>query len=298
MMLGSGPDWSYVTGPYIVGGDNRSIGQPSMDAATWASENLPINSNIAADRDNGALMAAVGHLRPVTAISGSLNVAPLYYSNSITSSDISLILKAKIRFLVVDTRLERGPPAFGNYFEPTSSVKEATLTSKELTKFKNVPGFDLVYSNRYVYIYDLSNLSGLPTLGESSGATPVIGKYGASISYGTLLLFVAALIMALLAGKLKGKLAYFFSLFVLGGMLLVPFYALPEIIFQILLAIAAFGLYVILIRDAIKIEARKKLRAVARLLVPLIVIFASATIAIMSSLTVFSTSSWHYGLFA
>ncbi len=297
MMLGSGPDWSYVTGPYIVGGDNRSIGQPSMDAATWASENLPITSHIAADRDNGALMAAVGHLRPVTAISGSLNVAPLYYSKSITSSDISLILKAKIRFLVIDTRLERGAPAFGNYFEPTSSVKEATLTKKELSKFQGVPGFELIYHNRYISIYDLSSISGLPTLNENSGTTLTIGDYGGGISWGTFILFAAALIMALLAGKLKDKLAYLMSLFVLGGMLLVPAFGLPKIIFQVALAITTFGLYVVTVRGGIEVEISKKLRLAVRFLVPALIIAVSAVISIVSALTMFSTSSWHFGLF-
>ena len=41
MMLGSGPDWSYVPGRYLVGADQRSVGSPSLALAQWASTHLP-----------------------------------------------------------------------------------------------------------------------------------------------------------------------------------------------------------------------------------------------------------------
>jgi hypothetical protein len=161
MLLGSGPTWSYVPGPFLVGADQRSIGSPSLAAALWAGAHLPAGSRIAADRDNGALLDDIGQDEPVTAIGGLVNVGPLYFSDQFGAFQLSLVRKAKIRYLLVDDRLAEGAPRFGVYFEPGETATPQRLTSEELHKFASVTGARLIYDNGVIQIYDLASLLGL-----------------------------------------------------------------------------------------------------------------------------------------
>ncbi len=171
MLLGSGPDWSYVPGPYLQSADQRSIDAHSIDAAQWAASHLPENSPVAADRDDNVLMAAVGHLTPVTEGDGGVNVGPLYFDPIWGNYDIALVKKAHIRYLVVDSRLADGPPAYGYYFEPGETQGVERLTAADLSKFAGIPGVVQIYNNGPIKIYDLSTILGeVPLTGTH--ATP------------------------------------------------------------------------------------------------------------------------------
>ncbi len=251
LMTGSGPDWSYTTGPYIVGGDNRSLGAPSVDAATWASIHLPVGSKIAADRDNGAIMAAVGHLAPVTAISGEVNVSNLYFDNSFKASDLKTILDGKIRFLLVDYRLEKSPPAFGLYFEPNGKNQLTPLTSNQLGKFADIAGVNPIYANGPIIIYDLSTLLGdKPLTSEPTFGTSVtgIGNFGSQLSDLKLLLSVTLLFLGLFLWrrKIENFLSWFLVISIFLGAVLVPIPIstsyLPEIIEGLMVAVFLYFL--------------------------------------------------------
>jgi hypothetical protein len=175
MMYGSGPTWSYLTGPYLVGADQRSVGAPSIAAAQWVSEHVPAGSRIASDRVNGGLLADLGHVDPVTAGSGLVNVGQLYFAPTMATYHLSLVREANIRYLLVDDRLAKGLPFFGVYFEPGETPAPQRLTPAELDKFRNMGGIRLMYDNGPIQIYDLSSVLGL------SPYSPVGGtEYGQS----------------------------------------------------------------------------------------------------------------------
>jgi hypothetical protein len=162
MILGSGPSSTYTPGPFLPAADQRSIDAASVAAATWASTHLPANASVAADRDNAALMAAIGHLSPVTALSGQVNVGPIYFDSTFGTYERTLIRTHHIQYLVVDDRLLLGPPASGYYFEPGETNGVDRLTSQELGTFDHVSGMTRIYDNGPIHIYSLASLDGLP----------------------------------------------------------------------------------------------------------------------------------------
>ena len=117
-LYGGGPLPLLVNGPYIVGAHERSLGSPSLALANWVSAHLPEGSHVAADRDNSGLLNNFGQVEPVSPLNGSANPAPLFFDQQLTPSDISLIRKDDIRYIVTDTRLTEGLPLFGAYIAP------------------------------------------------------------------------------------------------------------------------------------------------------------------------------------
>ena len=60
IVVGAGPIWARVPGPYLVGGDNRSIEAEGLAAATWARVWLGPDNRFAADRTNRLLLGSEG----------------------------------------------------------------------------------------------------------------------------------------------------------------------------------------------------------------------------------------------
>ncbi len=170
MIFGSGPDITYVPGPYLVGANQRSFSAPSLALAQWASTHLAAGSNVAADRQNGALLADLGDLNFVTSISGLSDPSPLFFSQHFDPSDLNLIRRDRIRYIVVDRRLASSLPVFNTYIEPGEAKPGTRLTIAELSKFDSVPGAYRVYDNGPIQVYDVSHLLGLPPLVRSGGS--------------------------------------------------------------------------------------------------------------------------------
>jgi hypothetical protein len=159
-LYGGGPLPILVNGPYIVGAHERSLGSPSLALANWVSTHLPPRSHVAADRDNAALLNDFGQVYPVTPLNGSDNPAPLFFDQQLTASDLSLIRRNDIRYIIIDTRLTRGLPLFGAYIAPGETGHPTRLTAAELEKFNSVPGVYRIYDNGVIQVYDLSRLLG------------------------------------------------------------------------------------------------------------------------------------------
>ncbi len=177
MILGTGPQWSYVPGRYMPSADMRSVDGPSIAAAQWAATNLPVGSRIAADRDNAALMGAVGHLTAVNSLATSVNVGALYFDGIWGRYDNTVVRRGQIRYLLVDDRLLDGPPAYGYYIQVGETQGKERLTKAELAKLAHIPGAVEIYDNGPIQIYDLSKLLGLaPTVG--AGGSGGLGGEG------------------------------------------------------------------------------------------------------------------------
>jgi hypothetical protein len=159
-LYGGGPLPILVNGPYIVGGHERSLGSPSLALANWVSTHLPEGSHVAADRDNAGLLNDFGQVYPVSPLNGSASPAPLFFDQQLTPSDISLIRKDHIRYIVTDTRLTEGLPLFGAYIASGETGRPTRLTAAELEKFNSIPGIYRIYDNGAIQVYDLSRLLG------------------------------------------------------------------------------------------------------------------------------------------
>ncbi|MGH2929395.1 MAG: hypothetical protein ACRDL8_14425, partial [Solirubrobacteraceae bacterium] len=177
LIFGSGPSWSYVPGRYVPSADSRSVTQPSIAAAEWASTHLPVDSPIAADRDNAALMAALGHLAPVSEASGEANVGFMYFDKTFGHYEASVIRRYRIRYVLVDERLANGPPSTGAYFDPGAPAagQRNRLTRRELDKFASAPGLRAVYDSGPIRIYSTAGL--LHATGPATSRPP-IGQAG------------------------------------------------------------------------------------------------------------------------
>jgi len=194
VLLGTGPDYQRVPGPYLVEANQRSIDNYSIAAADWAQTHLPPETRIAADREDSALMAAVGHLSPVTTRDGLVNVGPLYFANEIGPTQKGQILRGQIRTLLVDDRWTTSLPNDGYYFEPTNHATGThtiqKLTTEELNKFSKWSGARRIYHSGPISIYDLSNFLGLAPIKVSVSSAPAgdLGKTDWPILGGSLAL--------------------------------------------------------------------------------------------------------------
>jgi hypothetical protein len=168
-LYGGGPLPGLVNGPYIVGAHERSLGPPSFALANWSSTHLPAGSRVAVDRDNGALLNDIGRVDPVSPLNGSANPAPLFFDRELTLSDLALIRKDDIRFVVTDTRLTEGLPLYGAYIAPGETQNPTLLTMAELQKFNSIPGVYRIYDNGAIQVYDLSTLLGKQPLSVATG---------------------------------------------------------------------------------------------------------------------------------
>jgi hypothetical protein len=176
VLFGAGSMSNLLPGRYLVEADQRSVDAQALLAARWAASHVPPETRIAADRDNAALLAAVGHLDPVTGTSGSVDVGPLYFANSIGRSQIQLIESGKIRLVFVDRRLAGAVPASGYYFESVGAddpyrnpnARARMLTVGELTKFGSWTGALPIYRHGPITIYDISAARGLRPVPISS----------------------------------------------------------------------------------------------------------------------------------
>ena len=159
-LYGGGPVPALVNGPYIVGAHERSLGSPSLALANWVSAHLPAGSHVGADRDNSGLLNSFGQVVPVSPLNGSASPAPLFFTRQFTPSDIALIRKDGIRYIVTDTRLTEGLPLYGAYIAPGETGRPTLLTAAELEKFNSARAVYRIYDNGAIQVYDLSRLLG------------------------------------------------------------------------------------------------------------------------------------------
>lgn len=190
-LYGGGPLPLLVNGPYIVGAHERSLGAPSLALADWVSAHLPAGSHVAVDRDNAGLLNDFGQVVPVTPLNGAGNPAPLFFDQQVTPSDISLIRKYDIRYIVTDTRLTEGLPLFGAYIAAGETGHPTRLTAEELEKFNSTRGVHRIYDNGAIQVYDLSRLLGERPLAVPTHSVRSISATGTDVAVLVLAILVA-----------------------------------------------------------------------------------------------------------
>jgi len=177
-VLGSGPNWARLPGPYMAAADTRSMDSETLAAAKWARTALAPGSRIAADRVSSTLLASQAGLWPVMKGPNGIDAPALYVAPSWGVTERDMAAAMRLRYIYVDRRLADEKPQFGSYFFNGETGDGEQLTGQQLTKFDKVPGISIVYRHGPVSIYDLSAL-GIPEF--RSGwfqPTPTVGVGG------------------------------------------------------------------------------------------------------------------------
>ncbi|MGI9125965.1 MAG: hypothetical protein ACR2JM_14595, partial [Mycobacterium sp.] len=157
-VLGGGPNWARLPGPYMAAADTRSMDAETLAAVKWSREELPPGSRIAADRVSSILLAAQAGLWPVMKGPNGVDAPALYVAPSWGLAETDMAGAMRLRYLYVDRRLADEKPHFGSYFFQGETGDGKQLTNRQLTKFDGVPGISVVYRHGPVSIYDLKGL--------------------------------------------------------------------------------------------------------------------------------------------
>lgn len=171
VILGSGPDWDRLPGPFLISADNRSIDPVTLAAADWARRHLPANSRVLADRTNAATLGAYGNQYPLTDLSEGRSVGQYYFEPNLSNYVLTFLRQHRVEDIILDYRLTGGPPHVDNYIDPGEAPVPTRLTSADLDKFRQLPGARIVYDNQGVVILDTRGFLGAPVI-EASGSAP------------------------------------------------------------------------------------------------------------------------------
>jgi hypothetical protein len=160
-LLGSGPDWQRVPGPYLAGAEQRSIDSETVAVAQWVGEYVPPGSRIAADSTFNRLLPNFAPVTTITQPAGYDSMTPLFIAHSVDQTVLKLVLQNDVDFIVVDTRLVGQTVRSGCFFEASCGYGPDAMTIKadQVTKFEDQQGFDLVLDGP-VRVYDVRPLRG------------------------------------------------------------------------------------------------------------------------------------------
>ena len=192
-MLGAGPFWARLPGPYLVAADTRSMDAEVLAATEWAREELPAGSRIVGDRVGSDLLASKAGVWPVMKGNG-VSAPPLYFADEFGLTEQDIVRSLRLRFLYVDRRLALELPHFGSYFESGEPGDgHLILTDAQLAKFDKVPGIKEIYRHGPISIYDLKGL-GVPEQRNGwYGETPsvsLVRQLALGLFFGLLFAFV------------------------------------------------------------------------------------------------------------
>jgi hypothetical protein len=175
VLLGSGPDWERLPGPYMVSAENRTQDARTLAAVRWAASHLPPGSRIVADRIPADLLAAEARLWPVSAPLKGLEPAWLYFPDTWGPGQTAIVRGLKIDYIYVDLRLADSLPHVGYYFYDGESAFPWRIAKVALEKFQSVSGLRVVYRNGPISIYDTAGLGGTREFSGFIGDVPQDG---------------------------------------------------------------------------------------------------------------------------
>lgn len=193
-VLGSGPSWARLPGPFIPAADTRSMDAEVIAATRWARDALAPGSRIAGDRVGTDLLSSQAGVWPVMKGPGFVDAPALYVARKWGLTETDMARSMQLRYLYVDRRLSMQKPPFGSYFFNGETGDGELLTDAQLTKFDLVPAMKLIYRHGPISIYDLRNL-GIPELRSGwYGTTPRV-TVPTQLAVGLIIgLFIALLI--------------------------------------------------------------------------------------------------------
>lgn len=158
-ILGGGPDWQRVPGPYLAGAEQRSIDDETVAVAQWVAQYVPRDAHVAADSTFSRFLPNFAPVTTITSPAGFDSMTPLFIADSVDQTVLQLIYRNDVDFIVVDTRTIGQTVRSGSFYEGGSGYGEAaaTVTAQQLDKFEGRRGFDLVLDGP-VKVYDVRPL--------------------------------------------------------------------------------------------------------------------------------------------
>ncbi len=155
------PFWARMPGPYLVEADQRSVEPQSIDAAMWTAANLPPapDARFLADRDNRLMLKTYGQQHPITASGDEIDVKSVYFSTFLSGSDVRLLARGEVRYVLADQRLTTGPPTVGVYVERGEITDSDILPVTALDKWNDPRGIDRIFDSGDIRIYDILRLT-------------------------------------------------------------------------------------------------------------------------------------------
>lgn len=150
--------------PYQVQVGNATLEPQGVIAANWSRIFLPGDQRFGADYSNGRLLLAYGNQYPLT---GSARGIPsLLTEPQLDSGALQILTKNRIRYMLLDRRLNSADPMAGIYFN--APVKPADTTERYVDpniflKFDRAPGVSRLFDSGDIFIYDVEALSGVST---------------------------------------------------------------------------------------------------------------------------------------
>jgi len=153
IIIATSPNLTGIPGPYLVVADARSVEPEGINAAMWSLAYLGPDNRIATDRINQMLMSTYGDQRILTRLYDNIDVAPIFYSATLSKADLAILQAGQIRYLVVDTRISTALPLEGTYFE--NDGPHSVIGRGGLTKFNAIPQIDRLFDSGDIVIYDM-----------------------------------------------------------------------------------------------------------------------------------------------
>jgi hypothetical protein len=161
MIAGWPPKWR-LPGSYLVSATTRSVEPQGIAAALWARSWLGPDNRIAVDTVNYMLMGSYGEQHYVSTLSGGVDTSWIFYAPSIGPSEVEILRRGRIRYVVIDLRLSMAPPMLPPYAGGDPRGKDLTkpVPIAVLEKFDRTPGVNRVFDSGDIVIYDVSGLTG------------------------------------------------------------------------------------------------------------------------------------------
>ena len=162
ILLGTGPDWDLLPGPYMVVADSRSQDPEMIAAVRWTASHLPPGSRMIADRSSADVLAAEARMWILLGPEPGDYFASVYFSPTWSSYQTADVRQLHISYIYVDHRLADGPPQESYYIYYGETPAPQRLTTEELSKFSSVPGLKDVYHHGPIDIYSTAGLGVTP----------------------------------------------------------------------------------------------------------------------------------------
>ena len=151
----SGSEFSQrVPRPYNVGDGSRAIEAQGIQTAYWVRDHLGRGNRIGADQTNLLLLGSLGEQQVMSTISGGIDPLWVIYSPVFDQDKVDLLRSGRVKYLVVDRRLEARPELFEPYFANPQP-------DEALSKFDKMPGLSRIFDSGDIAIYDVRTLSGV-----------------------------------------------------------------------------------------------------------------------------------------
>jgi hypothetical protein len=148
--------WEQLPGTFHAAAFESGVDRQNTLAVQWFGANVGPDRRVVCDASICALAAAYAEAIPIP------NEGQLYYSRHLTPGMIETLHRRDLDYLFVDRRLSQEAPITGNFFHTTpadSGSQSGPVPAVGLTKFRHVPGIQLIYDNGPIQIYDLRKLA-------------------------------------------------------------------------------------------------------------------------------------------